>query len=100
MLFEENAQVPPAPPLTREQYEAACAAAGFTPLADARCCVIRENIDADSPTTALAVRRADAVEQEHPDSVCVGCDEWVPPELAMVANRGRSCPDCYDDLSE
>lgn len=34
-----------------------------------------------------------------PTFVCAGCGHTHPRRLAMMANLGMSCPDCYDDLA-
>jgi hypothetical protein len=98
---------------TREQYERACAAARIEPLSDQGACglfsaylvnaygpvkVIGFPADKDV-AVELASRRADGVRAETADNVCEGCGRWLAPGEAMSASLGRTCLDCYDDLS-
>lgn len=100
-------------PYSREQYEAACAAAGIAPRSDGGCCGLWEAYLANQygpvkvigwPTSKdtaviLASRRADGVQRETADRVCDKCGTWLAPGRAMSASLGLACPDCYDDLS-
>jgi hypothetical protein len=41
-----------------------------------------------------------AIPQSQPVMVHCNCGHTVPQKLVMAANRGTSCPDCYDRMSE
>jgi hypothetical protein len=107
--------------LSREQYEAACVAAGRTPRADSDCdtygvrygdfqmghYTVEYQIDME-----LAHRRLNGIDSErvayraaHPRPArttvaCPNCGSEVGEGMLMNANFGTACPNCWDSMND